>query len=97
MSAGKALATTGERLIEWTAENELYGGALSAAGANIRNAGDSVAQAAASCRFKTGRELVIDELREAGTCLSEAVGKLKQAVEGAGVDKDAVLAAEVGM
>ena len=42
----------------------MYGGSLSAAGASIRNCGDCVAQAAASCRFKTAAELVIDELRE---------------------------------
>ena len=37
---------------------------LLATGANIRNCGDCIAQAAASCRFKTAAELVIDELRE---------------------------------
>jgi hypothetical protein len=80
MDSGKALARSGELLIDLTTALDLYGGALSAAGANIRNAGDSVAQAAASCRFKTGTELVCDELREAGTCLQEASTKLKEAV-----------------
>mmetsp|Transcript_7748 Transcript_7748/g.13968 ORF Transcript_7748/g.13968 Transcript_7748/m.13968 type:complete len:260 (-) Transcript_7748:180-959(-) len=71
MDAGKALARSGELWIEWTAlsETDLYH--ISSAGASIRNAGDCVAQAAASCRFKTGLELVCDELREAGTCLTE--------------------------
>jgi hypothetical protein len=59
----------------------MYGGALSAAGAQIRNAGDSIAQAAASCRFKTGLELVTDELRESGTCWKTAYDKLKNGVE----------------
>ena len=53
----------------------------------MRNAGDCIAQAAASCRFKTGTELVIDELREAATCLQEATVKLNLAVEEAEVDK----------
>lgn len=30
----------------------------------MRNCGDCLAQAAASCRFKTAAELVTDELRE---------------------------------
>jgi hypothetical protein len=81
MDSGKALARSGELLIDLTTALNLYGGALSAVGANIRNAGDCVAQAAASCRFKTGTELVCDELREAATCLTEASTKLKEAVE----------------
>jgi hypothetical protein len=81
MDSGKALARSGELLIDLTTALDLYGGALSAVGANIRNAGDCVAQAAASCRFKTGQEVVCDELREAGTCLLEASTKLKEAVE----------------
>jgi hypothetical protein len=81
MDSGKALARSGELLIDLTTALDLYGGALSAVGANIRNAGDCVAQAAASCRFKTGTELVCDELREAATCLTEASTKFKEAVE----------------
>ena len=88
MDSGKALARTGELLIDLTRALDLYGGALSAAGAQIRNSGDSLAQAAASCRFKTGTEIVIDELREAATCLSEATDKLNQAVEEAQADQD---------
>ena len=65
LDSGKALARSGEALIEYTTSKEIYGGALSSAGASLRNAGDCVAQAAASCRFKTGTELVSDELREA--------------------------------
>jgi hypothetical protein len=61
---GKALARSGELLIDLTSSLDMYGGSLSAAGASIRNCGDCVAQAAASCRFKTAAELVIDELRE---------------------------------
>lgn len=80
MDSGKALARCGELLIDLTTSLNLYGGALSAVGANIRNAGDCVAQAAASCRFKTGTELVCDELREAATCLTEAATKLNEAV-----------------
>ena len=74
----------------------LYGGALSAAGAQIRNSGDCVAQAAASCRFKTAAELVCDELREGATCLSEATDKIKQAVDEARADEDETLAKELG-
>lgn len=86
MESGKALARGGEFIVDATSqEYQIYGGALSACGASIRNAGDSIAQAAASCRFKTGVELVIDELREAGTCLVEAEGKMRQAVEEADV------------
>ncbi len=91
MDSGKALARSGELLIDLTRALDLYGGALSAAGAQIRNSGDSLAQAAASCRFKTGTEIVIDELREAATCLSEATDKLNLAVEEAGADQDPLL------
>jgi len=86
LASGKALAYSGELLIGITEKIGLYGGALSAAGANLRNAGDSVAQAAASCRFKTGMELVIDELREAGTCLLEGRDKLETAIDEARID-----------
>ena len=61
----------------------------------MRNAGDCIAQAAASCRFKTGTELVIDELREAATCLQEGVVKLKLAVEEAEQDERMELARAV--
>uniref|UniRef100_A0A7S4HR12 Uncharacterized protein n=1 Tax=Odontella aurita TaxID=265563 RepID=A0A7S4HR12_9STRA len=92
MDSGKALARSGELLIDATSVMGLYGGGLSSAGANIRNAGDCVAQAAASCRFKTAAELVCDELREGATCLIEGVDKMKLAVEEARADKDADLA-----
>lgn len=96
MDAGKALARSGELLIETTSVLDLYGGGLSAAGAQIRNAGDCVAQAAASCRFKTAAELVCDELREAATCLDEATEKMKLAVEEARADDDMPLAKRIG-
>ena len=44
---GKALARSGELLIDLTTKLDLYGGSLSATGANIRNCGDCLAQAAA--------------------------------------------------
>ena len=88
MDSGKALARSGELLIDYTSAVELYGGGLSAVGAQIRNAGDSIAQAAASCRFKTGVELVTDELREAAACLDEAKSKLSLACEEAEADSD---------
>lgn len=91
MDSGKALARSGELLIDFTRTLDLYGGALSSAGANIRNAGDCLAQAAASCRFKTGIELVIDELREAATCLSECGDKIILAKEEAEADQDTQL------
>lgn len=96
MDSGKALARSGEFLIDLTTSLDMYGGALSAAGAQIRNAGDAVAQAAASCRFKTGTELVIDELRESATCMSEAVEKAKLAVEEANVDGRSDFAQRIG-
>lgn len=68
MDSGKALARSGEVLIDLTTSLNIYGGSLSAMGANVRNCGDCLAQAAASCRFKTGVELVIDELREGEKC-----------------------------
>ena len=92
MDSGKALARSGELLIDFTRTLDLYGGALSNAGANIRNAGDCLAQAAASCRFKTGIEIVIDELREAATCLSEGGDRIKLAKEEAAADQDTELA-----
>ena len=56
LDSGKALARSGELLIDATTALDLYGGGLSQAGASIRNSGDCVAQAAASCRFKTAAE-----------------------------------------
>ena len=88
LDSGKALARSGELLIDATSRLDIYGGGLSAVGANIRNAGDCVAQAAASCRFKTASELVCDELRESGTCLIEGADKLNKAVDDAEVDQD---------
>lgn len=96
MDSGKALARSGELLIDLTSTLDLYGGALSAAGAQLRNAGDSVAQAAASCRFKTAAELVCDELREGATCLTEATAKLNLAAEEAYADEDSKLAKVIG-
>ena len=96
MDSGKALARSGELLIDLTSSLDLYGGGLSAAGALIRNSGDRVAQAAASCRFKTGYEFVCDELREAATCLTEATQKLKLAIVEAEADKDDGLARRIG-
>eukprot|EP00532_Pseudo-nitzschia_australis_P010493 CAMPEP_0168228666 /NCGR_PEP_ID=MMETSP0140_2-20121125/14822_1 /TAXON_ID=44445 /ORGANISM="Pseudo-nitzschia australis, Strain 10249 10 AB" /LENGTH=215 /DNA_ID=CAMNT_0008160343 /DNA_START=387 /DNA_END=1032 /DNA_ORIENTATION=- len=95
MDSGKAMARSGELLIDFTRALDLYGGALSNAGAQIRNAGDSLAQAGASSRFKTGLELVIDELREAAACLSEATDKLEMATREAEADKDSVLQEQV--
>jgi len=86
MDSGKALARSGELLIDLTTSLDLYGGSLSATGANIRNCGDCLAQAAASCRFKTAAELVIDELREGADCLREGGDKLSLAVEESKVD-----------
>jgi hypothetical protein len=86
MEAGKQLAVAGEQVIAWTDLVRLYGGGISGAGAQFRNAGDSVAQAAASCRFQTGQELVCDELRTAADCLAEASNKLELGVEEANVD-----------
>ena len=92
MDSGKALARSGELLVDLTNNLGLFGGALSAAGALIRNSGDCLAQAAASCRFKTAAELVCDELREGATCLTEATDKLNLAIVEAQVDEDIRLA-----
>jgi hypothetical protein len=91
MDSGKALARSGELLIDLTSSLDLYGGGLSAAGANIRNCGDCLAQAGASCRMKTATELVIDELREGSDCLREGFDKLGRAVEESEVDGDVEL------
>jgi hypothetical protein len=96
MDSGKALARSGELLIDITSGMNLYGGALSTVGALIRNSGDNVAQAAASCRFKTGTELVIDELRQGAESLIEAKSKLQLAAEEAEADKDFELAKHIG-
>jgi hypothetical protein len=92
LESGKALARAGEVLIEYTTSIEIYGGALSSAGASLRNAGDCVAQAAASCRFKTGIELVSDELREAATCIVEGTKLLSSAIGEAIESKDETMA-----
>ena len=97
MDSGKALARSGELIIDLTSTLGIYGGGLSATGALIRNSGDCIAQAAASCRFKTAAELVCDELREGATCLTEATGKLKLAVDEAKADNNEVLAQKIGM
>lgn len=96
LDSGKALARSGELLIDATTALDLYGGGLSQAGASIRNSGDCVAQAAASCRFKTAAELVTDELREGATCLSEGASThLKRAVEEAKTDEDDAMEATI--
>ena len=95
LDSGKAFARTGELIIEMTTAMNIYGGALSSVGANIRNAGDNIAQAAASCRFKTAHELVIDELREASSALLEGTTKLQQAVEEAKTDQNDALATAI--
>lgn len=97
MDSGKALARSGELLIEVTAALDLYGGALSSVGAQVRNCGDAVAQAAASMRFKTAIEIVIDELRESGTCLQEASQKVELAVREAEQDELFELVSVLGM
>jgi hypothetical protein len=89
MDSGKALARSGELLIDLTTSLDMYGGSLSAAGASIRNCGDCIAQAAASCRFKTASELVIDELREGADCLREGSTKLSSAIAESEVDNTA--------
>ena len=81
MDSGKALARSGELLIDFTTAIGEYGGGLSSAGAAIRNSGDYLAQAAASTRFKTAAELVSNEMREAGDCLLEASEKMLSAKE----------------
>lgn len=98
MDSGKAVARSGELLIELaqTSLKLTYGGGLASAGAQIRNAGDCLAQAAASCRFKTGMELVIDELREAASCLKEASVKVGTAREEAQGDGDVMLEGHLG-
>ena len=98
LDAGKAFARTGELMIDLTTAMDIYGGALSSAGANIRNAGDNIAQAAASCRFKTAQELVMDEIREAASALQECTNQLQQAVDEANSKdpKNAVLATSIG-
>jgi hypothetical protein len=97
MDSGKALAQAGEFIIEWTNQLNNYGGALSAVGAQLRNAGDNIAQAAASCRFKTGMELVSNELREAATQLAEGRMKMKQAVTEMNMENNTKIAARLGM
>jgi hypothetical protein len=96
MDSGKAFARSGEFLIDLTSQINLYGGALSQVGALVRNAGDCMAQAAASARFKTGWELVCDELRESATCLAEATLKLKLAVKESSADQNEEFAKLVG-
>jgi hypothetical protein len=80
MAAGQCLARLGEDWIESTRGDTkaYYGGPFANAGANIRNAGDHLGQAAASCRFKTGTELIAEELREAATALTAAADYLQQ-------------------
>ena len=97
LDSGKALARSGELLIDATTVLDLYGGGLSQAGASIRNSGDCIAQAAASMRFKTAAELVTDELREGATCLTEGASThLKRAVEEAKTDEDEALMQNIG-
>jgi hypothetical protein len=96
LDAGKAFARTGELIIDMTTAMNIYGGALSSVGANVRNAGDNIAQAAASCRFKTAQELVIDEIREASSALLEGTSKLQQAVDEAKTDQNDTLATAIG-
>jgi len=92
LASGKAMANAGELLIDLTSKLDIYGGGLSAVGAYIRNSGDCVAQSAASCRFKTGSEIVSDELREGGTCFLTSADKCKEAIEQANAKENAQFA-----
>jgi len=97
MDAGKALVQSGEFLIDLTTAEGLYGGTLLAAGAQICNAGDCITQATASCCFKMGTELVVDELHKAAICLQEATIKVQRTMEVAQVDECMMLAGQIGM
>ena len=76
MNCGKSLARCGESIVTFCDESpmrsNLWGGGLSLAGASVRNAGDCLAGAGAAAKNKFGRELVIEEIREAAVCLGEA-------------------------
>ena len=79
MKAGKSLGLAGEALVSITEKEPLacYGGALSAAGASLRNAGDCLAQCGATCRNKFGAEIAGDELRgESGGVWKGGLGRL---------------------
>jgi len=80
LTAGKKIALAGEKILALTKEREAdyWGGGLSLCGANIRNAGDSIAQAGASCKNKWGKELVVDEMRESAVCLKEAAEMIRK-------------------
>ena len=79
MTGGASLAKAGERIVSITERPplECYGGALSAFGASLRNAGDSLAQSGATCKNKFGMEIAGDEAREAAVCLEEAAVKIR--------------------
>ncbi|GMH91052.1 hypothetical protein TrVE_jg5023 [Triparma verrucosa] len=83
MTGGASLAKAGERIVSITERPplECYGGALSAFGASLRNAGDSLAQSGATCKNKFGMEIAGDEAREAAVCLEEAAVKIRAWIE----------------
>lgn len=54
--------------------------ALYACGVQLRNAGDALAQAAATGRFAYGMEMTSNELRESASCFQSATNLLQQAV-----------------
>ncbi|GMI08479.1 hypothetical protein TrRE_jg6046 [Triparma retinervis] len=73
MEGGGVLAKAGETLVTITESIpfECYGGALSAAGASLRNAGDCLSQSGANARNKFAAEMCADECREGAVCLEE--------------------------
>ncbi|GMH82818.1 hypothetical protein TL16_g09390 [Triparma laevis f. inornata] len=83
MTGGASLAKAGERIVSITERPplECYGGALSACGASLRNAGDCMGQCGATCKNKFGMEIAGDEAREAAVCLDEATAKMRTWIE----------------
>jgi hypothetical protein len=51
-----------------------------ACGVQLRNAGDALAQAAATGRFAYGMEMTCNELRESASCFRSATNLLQQAI-----------------
>ena len=96
MDAGKELAWSGYFLSALTTELNLYGGALSESGAQIRNAGDCLVRAGKSMQLKVGNRLVAGKIREAVTCMKTVLVKLQLAVEEAKMDDTPVLARNIG-
>lgn len=77
-TAGQHLSSSGISLVELTRKLDLYGSNLSQAGADMRNAGDSISQAGVSALNKFASESIYGDFIFTSESLRSAASRLEQ-------------------